>query len=131
MTFTYDLGTPAGGVRLLIPDRVAEEAVFDDAEISYFLSAEGGNVKGAAALALETISSDEALVQKVMKAGPLTTDGAALAKALMARATELRKQAAVGVGDTSVGAFGWAELVTGPFSRRERLADEVLRHNNG
>lgn len=125
MTFTYTPSTDRGSVRLLIPDRVAEEAIFQDDEIDRFLSLEGGVIKAAAALALETISTDEALVQKVMKTVDVSTDGAALAKALMARASDLRDQASYGSADQA--SFGWAELVTNDFTWRERMRNEVLR----
>lgn len=138
--FTYDLQSPdaltktRSQVRLLIPDRVAAAPLFQDDELDGFLAIEGGNLKCATALALETISSDEALVQKVMKTQLIETDGAKTAGVLLRRAEELRSQAAkdaqavADADDDGSGYFEVAEMVLDPFSYRERLWNEALRH---
>jgi hypothetical protein len=90
--FSYDLATDRGKVRLLIPDSKVDSFVFLDNEIDGFLAMETG-VKRAAALALETIASDQVLVLKVIKILDLTTDGAKTSDALLKRAEKLRGQA--------------------------------------
>ena len=128
MPFTYDITTSAGKVRALIPDRNMSQYMFDDAEIAYFLVAEGNVVKKATALALETMASDEAYVQKVLKLLDLTTNGAATAAALMERARLLRAQADKEEADsTTVAEFDWAEWVVNDFSGIERIDKEALR----
>jgi len=94
MTVAYPivLTSDIGRVRLLIPDRSLDLFVFQDEEIEAFLEIEGG-VKLAAALALETIASDIAMVDKVIKIMDLQTDGAKTSDALLARANLLREQA--------------------------------------
>lgn len=94
MTVAYpiDLSSNVGRVRLLIPDRSLDLFVFQDDEIEAFLEIEGG-VKLATALALETIASDIAMVDKVIKIMDLQTDGAKTSDALLARAKLLREQA--------------------------------------
>lgn len=92
-SFTYDPSTSAGRVRLLATDTDAERPIFDDDEIDAFLALEE-SVFPAAALALETIAANEALVQKRIKVLDLSTDGPAVAKALMERARELRAREA-------------------------------------
>lgn len=94
MTFTYDTTTAAGMVRLLLNDVDEDTAVFDDDEINAFLTLEGGNVKRAAAQAIDTNADDQALASKVLKTQDLSTDGAKLADSLRARARALREQAA-------------------------------------
>ena len=125
MTITYDLATDIGRMRLLIPDRDLTTAVFDDDEISAFLALEG-DVRSAAALALETIAADQALVLKVMRLLDVQTDGRAVAEALLKRAALLRAQAAESTGNAS-GYFDWAEMVVTDFGLRERLINEGLR----
>lgn len=128
MSFTYDLATDVGQVRLIIPDRVntaAEPAMFSDEELAAFLTLEDG-VRRAAAAALETIASDQALVLKVMKVQNVSTDGAALARELRARATALRAQAAAADADDG-DLFDVAEQVNDMFSARERLWKEAQR----
>jgi hypothetical protein len=94
MTVAYPivLTSDIGRVRLLIPDRSLDLFVFQDEEIEAFLEIEGG-VKLAAALALETIASDIAMVDKVIRIMDLSTDGAKTSDALLARANLLREQA--------------------------------------
>lgn len=89
----YDLSTDAGKVRLLLNDVDADSEVFDDDEIQAFLDLEGGNVKRAAAQAIDTNADDQALASKVLRDHETTTDGAKLADALRKRAAVLREQA--------------------------------------
>ena len=128
MAFTYAIGTDRGKVRLLIPDRLATQYMFEDDEIDWFLTAESSVVKQAAALALETMASDEAYVQKAIKLMDLSTNGPAVAEALLKRAAMLRAQADAeaedALGDDE---FDYAEWVTNDFSGWERLDKEALR----
>jgi len=122
--FTYVLTTTIGQVRLLIPDRIAADAFFDDDEITAMLTLESSDVRCAAAMALETMASSEAYVQKVMRVLDLSTNGAATSAALLARAAKLREQAAL----ASAGAgFDIAEWVVNDFSFRELIDNEGMR----
>lgn len=125
MPATYDLSSEIGKVRLLIPDRDVTAPIFEDEEIQAFLSLEG-DVRRAAALALETVAADEALTLRMTSVLGLSVNGVAAAQALLARAAELRRQAeeAEARGEAL---FDWAEMVIDPFSARERLSNEILR----
>lgn len=125
MGFTYELGADSGRVRLLVPDNDSANYVFDDDEIDAFLALEG-DVRRAAALALETIASNEALTLKVIRLLDVQTDGRAVSDALLKRAAALRKQA----DDADMaagGAFDVAEMVFDDFSWRERWINQTLR----
>lgn len=98
-----DPSTPVGMVRLLIPDRDVDALLFTDAEITGFIAIEGGIVKRGAALALETVASNEVMVSKVIKTQDLQTDGAKASDALLKRAAELRRQVVEDDPDTSGG----------------------------
>lgn len=87
-----DYTTPAGQVRLLIPDTDEANQLLTGEQVDAFLAIEGGIVKRAAAAALETIASNEALVSKVIRTQDLQTDGAKVGAELRARAAELRRQ---------------------------------------
>ncbi len=126
MVFTYDLTTDSSRVRLLINDRVETGAFFDDSEIAAFLQLEENTVFRAAALALETIASDEALVQKVIRLQDLTTDGAKTARVLLERAAVLRTAAAEAELMDTV-AFDIAEQVPNQFAWRVRVWDQRQR----
>lgn len=89
--------------------------MLSDDQITAFLTLEGNDTKLAAAQALDTIASNEALVQKVIKIMDLKTDGAAVARELRQRAQALRNQVA------NAGAFDWAEVPVDAFSYREKL----------
>ena len=128
MTFTYDIATDVGKVRMLIPDRNGAQYMFEDAEIEAFLEMEGNVIRRATALALETMASDEAYVQKAIRLMDLSTDGPATARALLTRAALLRSQAADEAAATStVSEFDVAEMIVNDFNARERLMKEALR----
>ena len=88
-------------VRLLIADTHSDEAkrILSDAQVAAFLDLEEGNVKLAAASALEAIARSEVLVSKVIKSQDLSTDGAKVAAELRASAAVLREQADEGYFD--------------------------------
>jgi hypothetical protein len=102
-TVPVDYTTDVGLIRALIPDvellqdmvdpAVAPSYIFHDPHLQSFLDLEGDSVKRAAALALETLGSSEALVSKVIKTEDLQTDGAKVMAQFLARAKELRAQA--------------------------------------
>ena len=89
---TMDPTTMIGQVRLLATDVDEDNLIFRDAEITAFLTLEGDSVRLAAAQALDTIASNEALVSKKIRTQDLATDGPAVAAELRARAAALRKQ---------------------------------------
>jgi hypothetical protein len=120
---SYDPTTDAGLVRLLISDIGDDSPMFEDDEIRAFLDLEGGVVKLAAATALDTIASNEAMTAKVIKTLDLTTDGAKLSAELRARADTLR--ADVDANDD----FAVAEYVDNPFAYRERILKNWLRND--
>jgi hypothetical protein len=84
-------------------------SILSDADVQTFLDLNASDVKLAAADALDAIASSEALVQKVIRVLDVSTDGAAVARALRDHAAALRET--VVVADTADGAFGWAEMV--------------------
>lgn len=91
----YDPTTAVGTVRLLISDVDESAELFTDVEITRFLTISGDDQFRAAALALDTIAANEALVAKRIETHGLTLDGPAVAKELRAQATSLREQALV------------------------------------
>lgn len=123
---TYDVSSDAGKVRLLISDTDMSNVIFVDDEITTFLDLEGQNVRRAAALALETIASNEAQVLKVIRTLDITTDGAKLSTELRARAADLRAQADDTADDDGSG-FEIAELVVDDFSFSDRLWKQAQR----
>jgi hypothetical protein len=94
-------------VRLLINDVDRSAYVFTDTDIQTFLDIEGDNVRLAAAQALDTIATNEALVSKVLRSQDLSTDGARLSAEIRARAATLRAQATSGVAGGVEGLPVW------------------------
>lgn len=124
----YDPTTPAGQVRLLATDTsdVEGDQVFNDPEIDTFLLLEGGNVRRAAAMAIETIATNEALVLKVIRTLDLQTDGAKLADVLLKRAKALRDQADDDA-DTAEDDFAVAEFADPVFGARTYRRNQYAR----
>jgi hypothetical protein len=88
-----------------------------DDDLQTFLDLEGGNIKRAAAQALDTIASSEAMVQKRITLLDLQTDGPATANALRQHAKDLRREAEdeIAVADAD-GLIDYAEMVLPPFT---------------
>jgi hypothetical protein len=103
MSINTDPSTPVGKVRLLIPDLDPTNTLWTDAQTQAFLDLEESDVRRGAALALETLASNEALVSKVITTQDLRTDGAAVAAELRQRAAVLRSQAKAVKDDAQVG----------------------------
>ena len=127
MAFTYDPTTDVGKVRMLIPDRVEDSAIFQDNEIDAYLSMNDSNVRRAAAEALETIASDEVMTLKVMSTLDLTTNGASVSSALLERAKVLRAKADDDDNADEGGGFDYAEMDLNAFTRRERVYKQGQR----
>ena len=121
MAWTFDPTTDRGRVRLLIGDDDTDNQIFQDASIDAFLALEGDVVKLGAAAALEAIASKQAYIQKVMKVGDLTTDGAKLAQALRELAANWRAQ----VEDEP--AYDIAEWSISPAAATEITLKDALR----
>lgn len=111
---TIDPTTDVGRVRLLATDLDEVAPLFDDAQIEAMLDMESESVKRAAALALETIASSEALVSKKIRTLDLQTDGPAVAAELRARAKSLRDQA--GADDDLDDSFGLEIVNFDPYA---------------
>lgn len=125
MTFTFDLTTDRGKVRLLCNDKESAYEIFSDDEIDAFLLMENNSIKRSAALALETIASSEVLVQKVIKLLDISTNGASESAELLKRAAMLRSQADNDeLGESS--GIDFAEMIYDPFSEREHEINEAL-----
>lgn len=124
MPDTYDLATDIGQVRLLINDtNVGGAHVYTDAEITAFLTLEGG-VFLAAALALDTIANDMVQVMRVIKLLDLQTDGAKTAEALRAQAAVLRQRADETGDDAGFEIVEWA---VDDFTARDIAYNEWVR----
>lgn len=121
MAFTYDLGTLSGKVRLLCVDTRDEGHLLEDAEVDAFLELNGDNVRRAAADALETIASNESLVQKAIQLLDIKTNGPAVAADLRKHAASLRAQANAEETDAADPGFDLAEFPSGFWAEREYL----------
>lgn len=94
-----DPTTDLGMVRTLITDLDESNFLFTDPQITAILARFGGRVLRAAAAALDTIATSEALISKRIKTLDLSTDGPAVAKALREHAQRLRDEDDAGVDD--------------------------------
>jgi len=93
MAATYNPNTDVGKVRLLTGiDTDTTLAILEDEEIEALLAMEG-DIKMAAAQAVDLIANSEAMILKVISLLDLRTDGPAVARALREHAKGLREQA--------------------------------------
>lgn len=67
MSFTYDVTTSRGKVRLLAFDTDSTNYVFEDAEVDALLSLEGQSVYRAAACALRSIAAEKSRLAAVVR----------------------------------------------------------------
>lgn len=114
--------TAVEDVRLLIADLDADESkrLLSDDQLTQLLTMNGDSTRLAAADGLEIIATSETLLSKKITTQDLSTDGPAVAKALLDRAAVLRKQAAE--TDDEGGDFAF-EIVDPPRSCRPELTE--------
>lgn len=137
MSFSYNLSTDIGKIRLLIPDNKeytlnpnnepVPSYVFEDEELAVFFDLEDNLVRNATALALDTMASNEVYVLKYITLMDLTTNGPAVSKELRARAADLRAQQQQAESKEDGGAFDVAEMVDTSFQARERYRKQWMR----
>lgn len=83
--------TDIDSLRLLIPDTDPDNPIFSDGDLTLFMSLAEQKVFLAAAMALETIATDEALVYKITTTDDMNVNGVTGAvQVLLARAKTLR-----------------------------------------
>ncbi len=117
----YDPSTDLGKVRLLLTDTRADMAQFQDEEIQAFLDMTNQNLFLAAAMGLDTLAANEALVQKRIETLSLKTDGPAVAKALRELANSYRERV-----DKDSG-FETVEINSGGWSAQQIYENSILR----
>jgi hypothetical protein len=88
--------TPAFQVRLLIGDTNTTNYLFDDEEITFFLTRAGSNVTQAAVYALGTVIRSKALLAKITKLGGYMTEEFAI-KDLMLLISQLQNELSGGI----------------------------------
>lgn len=96
-----DFSTPTGQTRALLGDTdainvvagVGEYVWYGDDALGGLLTVYGGNVRRAAAQALRTVASSQALLLKKWSSDDLSVDGPAIAEALRKLAKDLDDQA--------------------------------------
>lgn len=125
MTFSTDVTTDIGKMRLIINDREVAYAIYSDEELQAFLDM-AGDVRRAAADALDAMASNQAMVLKVIRLQDLSTDGASVARALREHASRLREQA--DMADAASGElFDVAEWAEDAFQKRQRAYKQWQR----
>lgn len=98
-----------------------QHTLLSDDDLETFLALQTDDVRLAAAMALDTIATNEALVQKRIKLLDISTDGPAVAKSLREHAAQLRFEA------SSDDDFDWAEMVTTGSAWEERIFAQAQR----
>lgn len=141
MTWTLDRSTDEGKVRVLITgESVEATAVFDDLDLTVFIGIEG-SVLGAAALGLERIAGDSAvLLRKVRNSDPtadvlfggamklavgtIALDATGMAEAFLALASRYRAALLDAGADSDILIAEW---VVDERTWRETVWNDALR----
>ena len=113
---------PSGSQTVIITYKYT---LLTDIQLQSFLDLESGDVKLAAADALDSIASTQALILKVMKVLDLQTDGAKLADALHRQAQDLRKQ--VLDAELQGSEFDYAEQINDAPGFYEKVVKDMMR----
>lgn len=122
MTFTYAMsGSDRDMVRFLLTDTKPDGVLFQDEELDALLALESGDVRYAAAQALDTVATNQALLLRSIQTLDIQTDPRAYAAILQENAKRLRELS------DSEASIDWAEVVTSPQALRTRIADQWQR----
>jgi len=121
MTFTYDLSTNLGKVRLNIGDTDSANEVFSDAEITSILSSSADDVNLATGRALLIIAAQKSRLAKIKKAGNYSEDTTKIADNLRKDAQVWFDQAATVPWDDVM------EQTFGDIGEEQFIAREYLR----
>lgn len=114
---------PAGSANVVV---TYKWSLLSDAALQILLDMNGANILLTSASALDVIASSEALIQKVITLLDLTTNGAAVAKALREHAVVLREQYLIPTATDDAG-FEIAEMVYDVQTEQERIWKQWLR----
>jgi len=128
MTFTYDLGTNAGIVRLNIGDTDSNNPVFTDAEITAILNSAENDTNQATGRALLIIANEKSRLAKIKKAGNYSEDTTKIADSLRKDAQMWFERGVIPYDDVMEQTFGpLVKPLEGPgekeFIEREHLRD--------
>lgn len=124
-----DPATNIGTIRMIIQDKDVEQLLFSDADLTALLALNGNDVRLTAAAALDIMASNQAMILKVIRLLDLSTDGAAVARALREHASQLR-QDVTETDSVEGGLFDYADMVTNAFTARERVWHQALRDDD-
>lgn len=109
------MATDIEKVRALIPDLDEDDQIFSDTQIDVYLEIYAGNVRRAAAAAINAISIDEVLLLKVVRTDDLQVNGAQVAEQLRKRAKDLNDEADASEAGEASDVF----LVVGGYPRTD------------
>lgn len=120
MSFSYDLSTSVGKVRLNVNDRTSP-ATFSDEEIQSFLDQNGGDVNLATSMLFYTLAASSTGSGGSIRAGEYSEDLSNQAKQYLDMAKAFAEQAVLAPAE------GYEENPSTDIGFREFLRKEVLR----
>jgi hypothetical protein len=120
-TFSYNVNTAIGKVRLLIGDTVVSTALLVDEEISAILTLASNDTYAAAALCLMRIAANKGLLAKKKSAGNYSEDLTYIAKEMRESAKMYQEMS------NGVPAEAQAEVILTDFNYREIVVNKSLR----
>lgn len=128
MTYSYDLSTTAGLIRLnTLQETDSADPILSDEALLALYTQESSSIKRASARVLEIIAANQLFILKVQQTLGFSTDGAAVARELRMQAASLREQAVAEEAVDEEDTFDIAEQVVNDFALRELLYKTGLR----
>lgn len=124
MSFTYNLSTSVGQLRLLIGDTTQSGALFSDEELNAFLSMNSGDIFSSAALALRRIAVNKALIAKAVSAGNYSEDTRDIPKILLSTAKDLE------AASKDIPADAQVEIIYNDFNYNNILRNRIFRNES-
>lgn len=129
MSFSYNLATNIGKLRLKIQDTDAAKALFSDEELQVFLDEEGANLNLSAADALDVLANGAAQLTKSEDIGDYSYSAEQMAEQFRQQANRFRKLASGELADEP--AFEIAEQNLSVFSEREIILNYLAKTSGG
>lgn len=121
MSYSYNLATNVGKVRLLIHDTSEDSALFSDEEINSVLSLNDSDIYASASDLLYSVIANKALLAKSIRAGDYSEDTTGVVKALTDLAKLYKEKS------DSMPAEAQAENIVNDFSWQDVFIRNTLR----
>lgn len=129
MSFSYDVNTIVGKIRLWIQDTDSSSALFSDEEINAMLSQNDSDIRQTAAALLIALANSKARLAKMKSAGKYSEDTRSVAKELREQAKMILEGAMTPWDATAEQTFGPLQQPYDGAGEKEFIERDSLRNS--